>query len=405
VTSGSAALDGPGHRRGRICFVSAEHPALDKRVFQKEALSLARAGFDVSHLCPGPAEGVERVQGVEIISYRRRRGKLGRALGLARLFAMARRVDADIYHCNEPDSWLIGVLMRALHRRVAVFDCHEHYPGQVVRWLPRGTRVIGARLMRLYLQLMGLVTDVVVLAKYSIASDLSWSRRRHLVILNTAPLAALTAAGGAPPASPRRAAFTFVHVGVFRRERGSEELLAAMRELARRGRRDYRVVLIGEFKDGSEQDFHDKARAAGLADLIESHPWLAFDEAFALVRQCHAGLVLFQKSLMNNVYGMPHKMFDYMLAGLPVIAPDFAPDIVRVLQESGGGILVDAGDPAALADVFVKLIDDRALADEIGARGQQAVLTRYNWEAEAEKLVEAYARLLGERPAVSGAAR
>jgi glycosyltransferase involved in cell wall biosynthesis len=394
--------------RPSICFVSAEHPAFDKRVFEKEAVSLARAGFEVTHVCPGPAEGRERARGVEVVTYTRRRGKVGRLLSLAKLFRLARSVNADAYHCNEPDSWLVGILMRLLHGRLAVFDCHEHYPGQVVRWVPAGFRRAAVHLIRYYLQVMGLLTHLIVLAKYSVADDFSWSSRRHVVVLNTTRLEALQrnrertgltgAAGGMAP-------FAFVHIGVFRRERGSEQLLDAMRELARRGRRDYRVVLIGEFKDGSEQDFFHKADAAGVRELIDFHRWMPFEAAFERVGRCQAGLVLFQKDVLNNVYGMPHKMFDYMLAGLPVIAPDFAPDIVRVLRDSSAGLLIDTADARALADVMQRLIDDPDEAAAIGRRGQEAVFARYHWEADAATLMQAYGELFQQRGIALPAAR
>ena len=85
-------------------------------------------------------------------------------------------------------------------------------------------------------------------------------------------------------------------------------------------------------------------------------------------------------------------MFDYMLAGLPVIAPDFAPEIAFILRESGAGVLLDTGDVDALSSAMQKLIEDPAAAAEIGRRGQQAVYDRYNWEADADKLVAAYER-------------
>jgi lipopolysaccharide/colanic/teichoic acid biosynthesis glycosyltransferase len=387
-----------GERRATICLLSAVHPPRDKRVFQKEGISLARAGFRVVHLCPGTEPGHETAEGVELVTYRHRPGKLFRLLMLPVLFWKARAIDADAYHCNEPDSWLVGVALRLLCGRIVVFDCHEHYPGQVVRWLPWSLRTIGAWATRYYLQVLGLLTDRIVLAKYSVADDFSWSRSRHTVVLNTTPLAAIqdTDRAGAPRSTREEpATFTFVHIGVIRRERGSEELLLAMRILARRGVKSFRVLIIGEFKDGSEQAFFDKARVFGLYDQIEFHRWMPFAEAFALVRQSHAGLILFQKTLANNVRGMPHKMFDYMLAGLPVIAPDFAPDIVGVLDKAGAGLLIDTGEPEALADAMQALIEDGCLARQLGERGRQAVLEKYHWERDAQTLIAAYHELLG----------
>ena len=93
---------------------------------------------------------------------------------------------------------------------------------------------------------------------------------------------------------------------------------------------------------------------------------------------------------------MPHKLFDYMTAGLPVIAPDFAPDIVAVLDEADAGLLIDTANPEALADAMEALIDEREAAGEMGQRGLDLVTHKFNWEHDAEKLIAMYCDLLGD---------
>lgn len=359
---------------------------------------MAAAGFRVIHLCPDDGKGARTEGGVEIVTYPRRRGKVRRLAGLVDLGRRANRLDADAYHCNEPDSWVIGVLLSIVSKKAVVFDCHEHYPGQVVRWLPAGTRRLGAGTTKYILQLLGLATDLIVLAKYSVADDFSWSKRKQLVILNTTPVSSLRerAATGVPSVHDDN--FRFVHIGVIRRERGSEQLLDAVELLASRGRRDFKIVIVGEFKDGSEDSFFSRAENLGVRDLIDFHRWMPFDEAFELVCQSNAGLILFQKGLENNVRAMPHKMFDYMLAGIPVIGPSFAIDVVGVIQETKAGLLIDTSDAAALATAMEQLIDDRSFAKELGTNGRRAVLERYNWECDASKLVDAYRSLFDRKP-------
>ena len=377
-----------------ICFLSAEHPPLDKRVFQKEARSLAAAGYTVTHLCPDDGEGNRWVDGVHIVTYTRtRRGKLGRFLALVPLYRRAAAIDASAYHCNEPDSWVVGLALRAFRRRPVVFDCHEYYPAEVARWLPPPLKAAGSLVTIGVLQVLGLFTNLIVLAKYSVAEDFSLSRGKLLTVLNTTPIAELERPESGMT-RPHGGPFQFVHIGVIRRERGSEELLHALSELSRRGHRPH-VVIVGEFKDGSEADFFVKAERLGVRSAIEFHAWLPFYEAFSYVRASDAGLILFQRVLEGNIRGMPHKMFDYMLAGLPVIGPDFAPDIVAVLAESKAGLLIDTGDPVALADAMERLMTEPELTRRLGEAGRLAVQERYNWEADAAKLVAGYARLIG----------
>ena len=75
------------------------HPPLDKRVFDKEARSLAEAGFEVSHLAPGELGRIVK-KGVLLQTYPPPNGLMGRALGLIKLYAMARKMDADVYQAR-----------------------------------------------------------------------------------------------------------------------------------------------------------------------------------------------------------------------------------------------------------------------------------------------------------------
>jgi glycosyltransferase involved in cell wall biosynthesis len=378
----------------KICFLSSAHPPLDKRVFAKEATSLAASGFCVTHLCPGTKVDEYTVDGVKIITFPRRRGKLGRLATLPELYRKARLLSASAYHCNEPDSAVVGALLRITTGTRVVFDVHEHYPGQILRSVPFGTRAVSRVSTRVVIELLGLMMHMVVLAKPSVERDLALSRKRHLLILNATSVNYGGAVANRQPDGRENDAFTFVHLGVLRKERGSEQLLDAIAELRRRGRVDVSVRIIGEFEDGTEREFVRKAQSLGIADLIDLHDWMPFEDAYRLVEASDAGLVLFQRSLPNNVRGMPHKMFDYMVAGIPVIAPNFAADIAGVIGPSKAGLLVDTGDPVALAGAMEDLARDRELASSLGSNGRNAVVDSYSWEAEAAKLEAAYERLL-----------
>ena len=81
-----------------------------KRVFLKEAVTLAKEGYDVVHVAPGI--GLSEIEkGVLLYKYPPAKGLRKRTLGLYKLFRIARMINADVYHCNEVDSWLIGIIM------------------------------------------------------------------------------------------------------------------------------------------------------------------------------------------------------------------------------------------------------------------------------------------------------
>ena len=89
-------------------------------------------------------------------------------------------------------------------------------------------------------------------------------------------------------------------------------------------------------------------------------------------------------------------MFEYMSAGIPVIASDF-PRWRRIIEETGAGVVVDPADPAAVARCIEAIIADPAAGAVMGGKGRTAVELHYNWESEFEKLAALYSTLVSER--------
>ena len=81
------------------------------------------------------------------------------------------------------------------------------------------------------------------------------------------------------------------------------------------------------------------------------------------------------------------------MMGRPVVVSDF-PLWQRIVEESGCGLAVDPLDDDAVAAAVDRLLGDAELRMQMGSRGRDAVLTKYNWDAEGEKLVTFYRELL-----------
>ncbi len=378
----------------KVCFLSSMHPPLDKRVFVKEAVSLAANGFDVVHVAPDERPRNWIQDGVALVTFPRPRGIVGRLRQLARIYRLAARQCADCYHCNELDSWAIGVLLRLTRGAKVVFDVHEHYPSQFAECgFPEWLRPAATRSMRFVFGVLTPLTDRLVFAKKFIAADFSGSERKHVVVENFAPLA-LDDTEQAMAAKATAKAITVIHVGSMTRTRCWPELLQA---LDRVRSLDLRLHIVGTFADGSEPEFEGLARALGLADRIVVEPWLPMAEAYRRVREADIGLVLLRPGIHNHALALPHKMFDYMLAGLPVIAPKFAMEVAEIVQAANCGLLGDTSSVEEIAAALERLALDPKERRRLGENGRRAVRERYNWESEVVKLVAMYRELSREQ--------
>jgi glycosyltransferase involved in cell wall biosynthesis len=138
-------------------------------------------------------------------------------------------------------------------------------------------------------------------------------------------------------------------------------------------------------------DLAQRLHAHPAWPLVQEHGFLGRVAVFELLRTAQAGLVLFQP-LKNHLEAQPNKLFEYMLAGLPIIASDF-PLWRSIVDAEGCGLLVDPMSPDAIAGAMKWISDHPDAALEMGLRGRQAVLTRYNWTGEFGKLLGLYGQL------------
>ncbi|MBW6398290.1 glycosyltransferase [Roseomonas sp. HJA6] len=358
-----------------VLMLSAAHPPGDIRVVRKEGEALAAAGWQVMHLCPGEEHSPAQVGRVAIATHRHRR--LWGLLALARDAATLRPA---VIHASEPDAWLAALIAGRRCGARVVLDVHEHYPSRLDARLPAPLRPVARAAIRLACRLMGRAADAVVVAKDGLDGDFAGAR--IVQVRNYAP---------APVAAPRRhglGPLLLGHLGALTRARGWPTMLDAL-ALAPA---ETRLLLIGRFTDGSEAEFHAHAAALGLAKRVAVTGWLPQAEALDRLRDCDLALVLFQQGEENHRLALPHKLFDAMAAGIPVIAPAFAEEVAAVVRAAGCGLLVDSGDARAVAEAVATLADP-ARRSALGHAGWVAAGGTFAWETEADRLVALYRTL------------
>jgi glycosyltransferase involved in cell wall biosynthesis len=142
-----------------------------------------------------------------------------------------------------------------------------------------------------------------------------------------------------------------------------------------------------------EAEFLDLHHHPGWA-RVHHHGFIDQKSAFQILRKTRAGLVLYHPE-PNQVESIPQKIFEYMAAGVPLIASDF-PLWRQIIGEAGCGIFVNPLKPREIAKAIEFVMTHPQEAEQMGRRGQASVLKRFNWDSEAEKLVQLYKTLTAE---------
>lgn len=299
-------------------------------------------------------------------------------VGSKRVFRAVRRIGARVIHFHDPELIPVSLLLRILGCTV-IYDVHEDLPKQILNkhWIPLLLRRPVALVLGWMEGLAGRCFSGVVAATPHIGRR--FPTPRTVVARNFPVLAEFPS-----PIHDADQDGTFAYVGVIAAIRGAREMVQAAGCLNGAAR----LHLAGNF---SPPEFEEElAQLSGWGN-VHCLGWLDREAVAELLAGACAGLVVLHPTA-SYVESLPVKLFEYMAAGVPVIASDF-PIWREIVEEAGCGTLVDPLNPDDIAAAMAWMQDNPTEARAMGARGRAAVETRYNWTQESEALLGLYRAL------------
>lgn len=366
----------------RIAHLTSVHSAFDIRIFHKECRTLVEAGYEV--ILIAPHDKAEVVQGVTIqpvakeVSRRRRMTST-----VWEVYRKAVHSQADLFHFHDPELLPVGVLLKFAGRRV-IYDAHEHLANDILSkyW-------IHARLRRAVSacagSMEGLTTkmfDAVIGATPAIAS--CFPPEKTELVQNYPLITKFIQSSGVSYCQREP---VIAYVGSITEMKGAREMVQAMNHMP--GRSPARLILMGE------------AEPAGLSSELATLPaWDKVDylglqgrsSVAQFLSSARVGLALFHP-IPNYDDSQPNKLFEYMLAGLPVVASNF-PTWRVLIEKLDCGLVVDPLNVEQIAGAIQWILDHPTEAEAMGRRGQAAVCSTYNWDSQAASLISLYEKVL-----------
>jgi glycosyltransferase involved in cell wall biosynthesis len=366
----------------RVAHLTSVHPADDTRVFWKECLSLVQAGYRVSLVVPEERAATRLVHRVAIVAVKRHRWRLARILlSTFAVVVAGLRQHAAIYHFHDPELIPGGLALRLLGKRV-IYDVHEDVPRHILfkGWIPRWLRRPVANLAAAVEWIAGCALSGIVAATPTIARR--FPRSRTALVQNFARPSEFDF--GTPlPRSERR---SVAYVGGVTIERCAVEMVEAIAKVERFP--DIHLVIAGPVETSALRD--RLAESAGWP-RVDYRGVQSREGVCRVLMEASAGLAVFHP-VQSYVESQPVKMFEYMAAGLPVIAADF-PRFRELVEQNGCGICVPPRDSAAIAAAIEWIFDHPSEAEEMGQRGRRLALTSFNWKTEEDALLQLYRRI------------
>ena len=290
---------------------------------------------------------------------------------------------ADVVVAHDLPMLPVAMHAARTHGAKVVYDSHELFAEQEFSTLEKGRwRAMEAKFISR--------CDLVTTVNPSIARELQarYGLDRVGVIYNAERCGPLPArerrfhtAFGLPPASR-----VLLFQGGFSVGRQLEHLVAAMASVRTP---DVHLVLLG---DGQlRQPLQQQLAAAGLLGRVHLHPAVPQSELLAWTAAADAGVIPYQPTCLNNLYCTPNKLFEFIAAGLPILASDL-PEIRAIVSGHGIGQLADLSS----TDTIARAIDE-FFADPARLEAWRGAVMRarklLNWDVEGAKVVQLYESL------------
>lgn len=365
----------------RIAHLTSVHQRFDTRIFLKQCKSLVNNGYDVS-LIVADGNGNENKVNIKIYDVGKPKNRIFRMLNTTRqVYKKAIKLNADVYHLHDPELIPVGVLLKK-KGKIVVYDAHEDLPLQTLSkpYLNVLLRKTFSGLTNHYLKFACSKFNAIVAATPVIEEKFK-AISKKVVNINNFPMLEEFCNASTDWSSKNK---QVCYIGGFSAVRGIREIVSAIALV----KGEVRLVLGGYFNE------------PGLDLLVKSLPGWSFvdemgflgrDGVSKLLSDSYAGLVTLQPT-PNYIDSLPVKMFEYMAAGLPVIASNF-PLWKEIIEFHNCGICVDPTKPEEIATAIDFLIDNPELAKEMGENGKRAVNEKFNWKAEEKKLFDLYESL------------
>ncbi|MCG2459122.1 glycosyltransferase family 4 protein [Flavobacteriaceae bacterium F89] len=360
----------------KICHLTSAHTRNDIRIFQKECVSLAKGGYDISLVV---ADGLpdEVDKGVKIYGVAKETSRVKRFVKASKnVFLKALEINADIYHFHDPELLPFGNKLKKRGYKV-IFDSHEDLPRQIMgkEYLPKFSRRIVASLLERYEDYCCKKYDSIITATPFINERFLKINKRSVNINNYPLLNEFK--GGKSTGDKLRSKISYV--GGITEIRGLTYLIRSLENC------EVVLQLAGSITPNSYQK-----------ELMEEEGWKKVEylgnvsrtEVKEILNTSIAGIVTFLP-YPNHINAQPNKLFEYMSAGIPVIASNY-PLWKGIVEKYNAGICVNPENIDEIATAITYLVQNPSIAQQMGANGRKAVEEVFNWEQEEKKLIDVY---------------
>jgi len=378
---------------------------------EKEAKALLEAGFDLSLVC---AEGKEtdNWNGMKIYKVPIPRDILSKAkrfLSVVHpdfyryLDNLFKKDFFDIIHVHDLRLVSTALKIKEKYGCKVVVDLHENYPAGVREWNKASSGLKGFLKTKIdnYDKWFKIESEVVKKVDKIIAVVDEMKERmikqhnipedKILVVSNLEDEDFVKKAKVDKSLIQKyKDKFVVLYIGGFGAHRGIDIAIKGMKHI---NKDDVLLLLVGKGSEKIENEFKNLIRENNLENKVEMVGWQPFEKVFSYQSLANICIVP-HNSNEHTDNTIPHKLYQYMMVGKPILVSS-CPPLARVVKEAKSGLIFRAGDDKDFADKILEIYNDKTLQKQFSENGLKYTFElKHTWQEESKKLINLYKKEL-----------
>jgi glycosyltransferase involved in cell wall biosynthesis len=350
----------------------------DKRV-DRTCKTLAGLGFDVLLIGRRKTDSATlqpRIYSTQRIRLLFEKGFLFYSEFNFRLFFQLLFKKADLFIANDLDTLLPNYLVSLIRRKPLVYDSHEYFTGVPELEGRNFVKKVWKSIERfIFPKLKSVIT-----VNDSIASLYLEEYKKEITVIRNIPEAAnfevlKTRTELGLPQDKKIVIFQGAGINI---DRGGEEAVLSMKYV-----QNAILLVIG---GGDAIDNLKKLSSENdLGEKVIFIPKLPFDKLYEYTVNADLGLTLDKDTNINYRFSLPNKLFDYIHAGIPVLASNLV-EIRKIIEEYDIGCIAESHDPEKIAEKITFMLSDKENTNNWKTNLLRAA-AELNWNNEEKKLI------------------
>ena len=307
------------------------------------------------------------------------------------LIEVASAVIFDAVHVHDLPLSLLGLELKKAFGIPLVIDLHENWPSLVKT--SKHTQTLLGRLLSPYSKwvkyekkMLGNADRIITVVEEARERviNLGIDPGKVIIVSNTINTETIKI----NPGIINDEGFTLFYGGGINHHRGLQVVLEAVRILSD-SEITVRFLVVG---DGSYRKELEKITdRLGIRPFVSFTGKKSFNEMLEILSSSDAAIIPHLRTA-NNDASSPNKLYQYMYLGKPVITSDCI-SLKRIITETGAGFVYKNDSPDDLARLIIKIKSDKCLLEKAGSNGKKAVLEKYNWQNDSQRLTGMYRQL------------